>query len=93
MTHASSTSIAEQNELGFSIYSTSDSSEEMFYWIQPSISRQVYDPGTSSIISGIYVRSRMADYALLVEPELAREFEAWEAASDEALMLFESESN
>ena len=69
------------------------SSSELGRWIQESISLIPYD-GTLklSTINGIYVQVRQADlFNPLRDFDLAQEFSAWEAASDEALRNFEQE--
>jgi hypothetical protein len=71
--------------------SSSETGEDTDVWIQPSISRQAIDPSGSTIIDGIYVRAEPPQIAPIFEPALAWELEAWEMASDEALMLFEAE--
>ena len=75
------------------VYSTSAMTEDMYVWIQPSIGRQPPDPSGSTIIDGIYAQTHQLDVIPIIERELAWEFAAWEAASDEALMLFETESS
>ena len=71
------------------IYSSSDLGD----WIQQSINFSPYD-GTLelNIINKVYVQIRPVD---LFNPkrdlDLAQEFSAWEAASDEALRNFEQE--
>jgi len=87
----SRTSLLEGKSEKIPVYSTSDPYDDVYVWIQPSISRQVLDPAGSRIVSGIYVQTQIAEVIPVIEPELAWEFEAWEAASDEALFLFESE--
>jgi hypothetical protein len=76
---------------GSPTYSSSETSEDTDVWIQPPISRQAFDLSGSVIIDGTYVRVEPPEIAPVVEPGLAWELEAWEAASDEALMLFEAE--
>lgn len=74
-----------------SIYATSDPSDEREEgeWGQPSISH--YDLSThGEPIKGMYVPSS-PEHRINLDPELAAEFEAWEAASDEDFIKFEEE--
>lgn len=94
MTIDSRTCVKEHGIAGHSLYSSSEvtgKATEESVWIQPSISRQTIDMSESSIIDGIYVRTRHPARIPVIEPDLALELEAWEAASDEALRLFEAE--
>jgi hypothetical protein len=76
-------------ELPYCSYSWA--TEHVSTWIQPPISRQVFDRVEPTIIDGLYVQTRRLEIVPVIEPDLALELEAWEAASDEALMLFETE--
>lgn len=87
----SRTSVVEQRVDVFPLYSSSEATGGTNAWIQPSISRQAIDPTGSTIIDGIYVRTHRREIVPVIEPDLTLELEAWEAASDEALMLFEAE--
>jgi hypothetical protein len=97
MTLDSRLSVVEQSIVVFSsyftvfpTYSSSGASEDVYEWIQPSISDQAIDPSGSTVIDGIYAQTKRPETIPLIEPDLAWELEAWEAASDEALMLFEA---
>lgn len=83
----------EQGTMVYPIYATSGTIGDTYVWIQPSISRQPPDPTSSSVIDGIYAQTPRLDVIPIIEREMAWEFEAWEAASDEALLLFEKEHN
>jgi hypothetical protein len=72
-----------------SIYSSSDTDESMGRWIQRPISYLDLEP-RGTILDGLYAHSRFPEFVPQISPELAWEFEAWEALSDEALVLFES---
>jgi hypothetical protein len=72
------------------LYSDSGS-ENPVVWIQPSISRQNFEQ-SAQIIDGLYVQVTPLGEALSAMNEIAREFAAWEAASDEALLNFEKEN-
>lgn len=90
MTLDSRTCIVEQDIAVFPQYSSSETGGDISVWIQLPISHQAIDPVRSAIIDGIYVQTQHPEIALAIEPDLAWELEAWEAASDEALMLFEA---
>jgi len=66
----------------------SDSGTESF-WIQEPVSRQIFPQG--KLINGLYVQVLPVNEAIFVSDELSREFAAWDAASDEALLNFEKE--
>jgi len=72
------------------VYSTSDSgSSEIIVWIQDSISCQPFE-SARHLINGIYAQvGEMENSFKSLEPNLAQEFLAWDAASDEALTNFE----
>lgn len=63
-------------------------------WGQPPASRYVFTiEGTrlrGEAIEGVYLRSLRSSESPPVDPRLAAEFEAWEAASDKALTNFEA---
>jgi hypothetical protein len=56
-------------------------------WIQLSLSRDIGFPSQIRLIDGMYVIPIEEEQ---INPELTAEFEAWETASDEALLNFES---
>ena len=62
-------------------------------WGQPAASRYVFKIVSKRLlgqpIAGVYLASSSSDI-LPVDPLLAAEFEAWDAASDEALANFEA---
>ncbi len=87
----SRTFIVEQGVAVLLLYSASEASGDVGVWIQPPIGLQVIDSAESTVIDGVYVQTQPTEIVPLVEPDLAWELEAWEAASDEALMLFETE--
>jgi hypothetical protein len=64
--------------------------ERQAAWIQEPISRQVFLQG--KLINSLYVEVSSHYEAFIPSGELAREFAAWEAASDEALLNFEKEN-
>lgn len=66
------------------------SSEHQAAWIQEPVSRQVFLQGR--LINGLYVWVNPGREALIPTDDIAREFAAWEAASDEALLNFEKEN-
>lgn len=66
-------------------------SESLVNWIQDPVSRQVFER-SDQIIDGIYVQVIPSAESNSSISELSREFAAWEAASDEALMNFEKEN-
>lgn len=66
-------------------------SESLVNWIQDPVSRQVFEQ-SNQIIDGIYVQVVPSVDLNSVLGELAREFAAWDAASDEALLNFEKEN-
>jgi hypothetical protein len=69
----------------------SDSGSENFVaWIQEPISRQIFSKGI--LINNLYVQVTPSVEAASALDEVAREFAAWEAASDEALLNFEKEN-
>lgn len=86
MINDSSVSIAE----GHSIYS---SSSDLGDWIQYPISLLPYDGSLElNTIDGMYVQVRhIKIFDPLRDVDLAQEFIAWDAASDEALRNFEQE--
>ncbi len=73
------------------VYVTSESKESE--WGQPAASRYVFtvvgDRVFGQPIAGIYLPSPSPDI-LAIDSRLAAEFEAWDAASDEALANFET---
>jgi hypothetical protein len=69
--------------------STSGSPTDLNYWIQPPLNQQTLEPA-SHLIDGIYIQTESHFY-LALKANLDQEFAAWEAASDEALILFEKE--
>ena len=74
----------------YPVYSTSAArADEYDIWIQAPIAAQQYDTSEPLLIDGIYSRSRKFDP--FGGADLVREFAAWEAASDEALMNFEKD--
>ncbi len=87
----SRTRVVEQKVAVFPLYLSSDPTEGAGSWIQPPISHPSIDLAGSTIIDGIYIKTRHPEIMPIIEPDLAWELEAWEAASDEALMLFEAE--
>lgn len=66
-------------------------SESPVTWIQDPISRQIFER-SDQIIDGVYVQVTPPSDMTLGFGELDREFAAWEAASDEALINFEKEN-
>jgi|GEM_PF-6198935 hypothetical protein len=66
------------------------SSEHQITWIQEPVSRQVFIQGR--LINGIYVVVGANEEILFPNDDIRREFAAWEAASDEALLNFEKEN-
>lgn len=71
------------------LYSDSGS-ENPVAWIQEPISRQIFSKGT--LINNLYVQVTPLGETLSAADEIAREFAAWDAASDEALLNFEKEN-
>jgi len=72
------------------VYSTSaDETASGDIWIQAPIAAQQYESPEPFFIDGIYAQSRKI--VLFGNSELLREFAAWEAASDEALLNFEKD--
>lgn len=73
------------------VYSTSEiGSSEFYVWIQDSISCQPFE-SARQLINGIYAQVGEIEISLKsLESNLAQEFLAWDAASDEALSNFES---
>ena len=70
------------------VYSTSATdTNDGAIWIQAPLSTQQYETSEPLLINGIYARSKKIDP--LGDAEILREFAAWEAASDEALLNFE----
>lgn len=57
MIRDSSTSLVEQDTSMSPIYSTSDSGQEVYPWIQPPITNQSLDPSRSTLINGIYAQA------------------------------------
>jgi hypothetical protein len=57
-------------------------------WIQNPISRNIFNYG-NQIIDGLYMQVKPFEASLAISLELAQEFAAWDAASDEALLSFE----
>jgi hypothetical protein len=76
----------------FPVYSTSAVIEDVYVWIQPSIGRQPLDSVGSTIVSEIYAQTPQLDVIPIIQRELEQEFAAWDAASDEALLLIELET-
>jgi len=70
-------------------YITSESIVDIWGGQLP-ISRQAFLPSQPDLIDGIYVSAEPPKIILPIEPALAQEFAAWEAASNEALERFES---
>jgi hypothetical protein len=66
------------------------SSEDHATWIQDPVSRQIFLQGR--LINGLYVQVGPASEPVAMSDEIAREFAAWDAASDEALLNFEKEN-
>jgi hypothetical protein len=87
----SRTSIVKQDIAANPLYSSSETVGDVGVWIQPSVSDQAICVAGSTIIDGIYAQTQRPEFAPVIEPDLAWELEAWEAASDEALLLFEAE--
>ena len=85
MTSNSATAFQEAGLL----YSDS-SSENRATWIQDPVSRQIFLQGR--LINGLYVQVNPVSEPFVVTDEITREFAAWEAASDEALLNFEKEN-
>lgn len=73
------------------VYASSTPATEEHVWIQLPISDQPLTPSSPIIIDGIYAQAAQFEDIPLIQKQLVQEFEAWEAASDEALMLFEDE--
>jgi len=72
------------------LYSDSGS-ENPVVWIQDPISRQIFEQG-AQIIDNLYVQVTPSIEVASALNEITREFAAWEAASDEALLNFEKEN-
>lgn len=72
------------------LYSDSGA-EDAFDWIQSPINRQVFEQG-DQIVDGIYMQVKPFELNLPAIDALSREFSAWDAASDEALLNFEKEN-
>ena len=89
MTNDSRISIIREEKAPYG-YSTSGSSTDLDYWIQPSLNQQTLEPA-SHLIDGIYIQTGSHFDRLILKAYLVQEFAAWEAASDEALILFEKE--
>lgn len=90
MTFDSRTSLIDQDEQ--SIYAASDEDEGTHIWIQPSLSHEFMESGISVIINGIFARTQKSEKTrTMIDTELDLELTAWDAASDEALFLFEKE--
>ena len=87
----SRTSIVKQDVAEDTLYSSPEMVGDVGVWIQPSLSDQAICVAESTIIDGIYARTQRPGVAPAIEPDLAWELDAWEAASDEALMFFEAE--
>lgn len=76
-----------------SVYVTSDANgQSAQHWIQDSISRQVFNRFGETLLDGIYVQTARLDMLVSIPADLEMEFAAWESASDEALLLFEDET-
>jgi hypothetical protein len=86
MTPNSATAFAHEADR---LYSDSGSDNPVV-WIQEPISRQIFSKGT--LINNLYVQVMSAFDAVSASDEIAREFAAWDAASDEALLNFEKEN-
>ncbi len=71
------------------VYSDSNS-EYPASWIQAPISRLTFLQGR--LVNGLYVRVGPTCETLITTDDMAYEFAAWEAASDEALLNFEKEN-
>ena len=71
------------------LYSDSGS-ENPVVWIQEPISRQIFSKGT--LINSLYVQVSPSVETVSAMDEIAREFAACDAASDEALLNFEKEN-
>lgn len=71
------------------LYSDSGS-ENPVAWIQEPISRQIFSKG--KLINNLYVQVTPSVEAVSASDEIAREFAAWDSASDEALLNFEKEN-
>jgi hypothetical protein len=70
------------------VYSTSAAeTDNSDIWIQAPLAAQQYESPEPKLIDGIYAQSRKIE--IFGNSELVREFAAWEAASDEALLNFE----
>jgi hypothetical protein len=67
----------------------SDSGSESL-WIQDPVSRQIFLQG--KLINGLYVQVLPSSELISASAELSREFAAWDAASDEALLNFEKDN-
>lgn len=85
MTSNSATSFHEA-----SLLFSDSSSENHATWIQDPVSRQIFLQG--KLINGLYVQVSPVSGPIFVSDELSREFAAWDAASDEALLNFEKEN-
>ncbi len=86
MTLNSATAVIHETQR---LYSDSGS-ENQATWIQDPVSRQIFSKGT--LINNLYVQVTPSVEAVSASDEIAREFAAWEAASDEALLNFEKEN-
>ena len=80
--------ILPETSEGF-VYLTSDPLENDWGGQLP-ISRQSCLPRQSALIDGIYVAAQPPEEKFPMDFDLAGEFAAWEAASDEALQRFEA---
>jgi hypothetical protein len=89
MTLDSKTFVNPRGLLNKQMYLTSDPQENDWGGQLP-VSRQTFQPGLADLIDGIYVAAKPPEVIFSFEPELENEFAAWEAASDEALLNFES---
>jgi len=67
----------------------SDSGSESI-WIQEPVSRQIFLQG--KLINDLYIQVLPFSELISASDELSREFAAWDAASDEALLNFEKEN-
>jgi len=73
------------------VYVTSEPSDSDA-WGQPPANHYVMVMGSlGEPIAGVYVPALPLDAFPVIDPQLALELEAWEAASDEALARFEAE--
>jgi len=84
--------IDRNNTLDRAVYSTSAGDDYNNIWIQNLINLSPNNPWLEYSINGVYAQIKTREVAVTkTDMNMVREFAAWEAASDEALMNFEQE--